>query len=156
MKKLLDFLFSKAEEINGANRCPTYLYRWTVLKWGKQKKSGLYLHRFVADDWSLDLHDHPKKFISIGLWGKYEELTPCPCAFLWCSAFSSKVWKAPWFRSFPAEHKHRLVLNGGQCWTLVIVGDSTRPWGFWHRGKFIPFREYVDSELADKMKACGD
>ena len=28
--KLFDRIF-KLEEINGANRCPTYLYRWTLL-----------------------------------------------------------------------------------------------------------------------------
>lgn len=28
--KLLDRIF-KLEEINGANRCPTYLYRWTLI-----------------------------------------------------------------------------------------------------------------------------
>ena len=66
--KILDRLFGKAEEINGRERCPTYLYRWTVAKW---RGRGIYLHHFVGDDWSRDLHDHPKRFISIGLKGGY-------------------------------------------------------------------------------------
>jgi hypothetical protein len=71
--QILNRIFGRAEEINGHNRCPTYLYRWTILstRWGK-----VYLHKFVGDDWSLDLHDHPKRFISIGLRGSYLETHP--------------------------------------------------------------------------------
>lgn len=131
------------EEINGANRCPTYLYRWTLLKLGKG--IGVYLHRFVGEDWSRDLHDHPKRFISIGLKGRYREETP--------KGF--RVFRAPWIRSFPASHIHRLrLVNGRECWTLVIVLKTVRPWGFWHLGSFIPWRQYVNSDTATSMKAC--
>jgi hypothetical protein len=140
--RLIDRIF-KLEEINGDSRCPTYLYRWTLLStpWFK-----VYLHRFVADDWSKDLHDHPKRFITIGLWGRYLESTPAGCRF----------WRAPWFRSFPAEHQHRIaILNGETCWTMAIVFKTVRKWGFWADGKWIHWREYVDSERADKMKSCS-
>lgn len=151
--KLLDRLFGKAEEINGRERCPTYLYRWTVAKWGSR---GIYLHHFVGDDWSRDLHDHPKRFISIGLWGRYVEETPYRGNSEWAKLGPVlKTYRAPWIRSFPATHIHRLRLIGGRpCWTLVIVLKATRSWGFWHGGKFIGWREYVGSEIADKMKAC--
>src|SRR5262249_18492584 len=81
----------RLEEIDGDGRCPTYLFRWTLLStpWFK-----IYLHRFVADDWSKDLHDHPKKFVTIGLRGSYLEVTPD----------HARQWRAPWIRSFPAEH----------------------------------------------------
>jgi hypothetical protein len=144
VNRFLDRLFGKAEEINGANRCPTYMWRWTVLstRWGKA-----YLHKFTGSDWSRDLHDHPKRFISIGLWGSYLEETP-----------SGKTrYRAPWIRTFPAIHQHRLSTPWGTCWTLVIVGLSTREWGFWHEGQFIQWEQYVkgsDSDIADKMKAC--
>lgn len=155
MTKLLTRLFGKPEEINGANRCPTYLYRWHLWKtrWFKA-----YIHHFVGDDWSLDLHDHPKRFISIGLWGWYVEEIPYQ--------FPESEWArlgpvrttyhAPWFRTFPAEHIHRISTPSKNCWTLVIVLREVRKWGFWHKGKFIPWREYVDSKLADEMKACGE
>jgi hypothetical protein len=138
----IDRLF-KLEEINGKNRCPTYLYRWTIarLPW-----FAVYLHHFVGDDWSRDLHDHPKRFISIGLWGRYVEETPS----------GERQYRAPWIRSFPAHHIHRLrMVNGGECWTLVIVLKTVREWGFWHAGKFVPWRTYVnDGDMADKMKSC--
>lgn len=156
MNKTLDGLFGKAEEINGRHRCPTYLYRWTMLvtRWFK-----IYLHHFVGDDWSLDLHDHPKRFISIGLWGHYIETTPCEVhgAAHPCYRDERKVYKAPWVRTFPATHIHRLVVPNKNCWTLVIVLKSEREWGFWHAGKFFHWRSYVDgphSYIADKMKGC--
>ena len=130
------------EQINGANRCETYLFRWHLLSlpWCK-----VYLHRFVADDWSRDMHDHPKRFISIGLWGRYTEWTPA----------GSRRYSAPWVRTFPAEHIHRLTIDEGrECWTLVIVLAAMRPWGFWHLGQFIPWKKYVTSTLADQMKSC--
>jgi hypothetical protein len=29
IEKLLDALFGSSEEMNGGERCPTYLFRWT-------------------------------------------------------------------------------------------------------------------------------
>lgn len=142
MTKWIDRWF-KLEEINGKNRCPTYLYRWTLLRvpW-----FSVYLHHFVGDDWSRDMHDHPKRFISIGLCGKYCEETP----------HGERIYRAPWIRTFPAHHIHRLRLVGGEeCWTLVIVLRAVRQWGFWHLGRFIPWRQYVnDDQMAEKSKSC--
>lgn len=142
--RILDRIFGIAEEINGGHRCPTYLYRWTIFKWSG--KFSVYLHHFVGDDWSLDLHDHPKRFISIGLWGWYLEETP----------LGTKKYRAPWIRSFPATHIHRLTVPSKNCWTMVTVLKPVREWGFWHEGRFMPWRRYVEGEdgVADKMKAC--
>lgn len=143
--KLLDAIFGKAEEINGPHRCPTYLYRWTLLstRWGK-----VYLHKFVGDDWSRDLHDHPKRFVSIGVFGSYVEETPS----------GDQRYRAPWIRSFPATHQHRIRMThpGKTCWTLVFVGKLQRDWGFWHEGQWHQWKSYVEERggIADKMKAC--
>lgn len=160
--RILNKLFGVPEEINGRNRCPTYLYRWFLLRtrWFKA-----YLHHFVGDDWSLDLHDHPKRFISIGLRGSYVEWTPDSHIVGLDEKFA--IFNAPWIRSFPADHIHRLAMvrSGGangtpeklhDCWTLVIVLRGTREWGFWHLGRFIHWRAYVNGQdgIADKMKAC--
>jgi hypothetical protein len=157
--RILDRLFGTAEEINGRNRCETYLYRWTLLstRWFKA-----YLHHFVGDDWSRDLHDHPKRFISIGLWGWYIEETYLFSNFAMSDAPSAKMtvtrkYRAPWIRTFPASHIHRLSVPSKNCWTLVIVLKTVREWGFWHNGSFIWWRSYVDgadSHIADEMKDC--
>jgi hypothetical protein len=146
MRRILSWLFGKPEEINGANRCPTYLYRWTLLY--RRGVFGVYLHHFIGDDWSRDLHDHPKRFISIGLWGRYTEETP---------GGRLRTYRAPWVRTFPAEHIHRITVPSRNCWTLVIVLKPVREWGFWHLGQFFPWKTYVakDNVLADEMKACA-
>lgn len=148
------------EEINGGHRCPTYLYRWTLFQpsWCRSlwRGFGIYVHKFVGDDWSRDLHDHPKRFISIGLRGRYVEWTP--------SAYRPGldvpyIYTAPWLRTFPASHIHRITLCADRqpCWTLVIVLRSVREWGFWHEGQWIYWKDYVRgsaSHIADKMRAC--
>lgn len=156
---LLDRLFGNAEEINGHNRCATYLYRWTMIKAGKL--FSLYLHHFVGNDWSLDFHDHPKRFISIGLKGQYWEDVPVDKKgyddFRLTRGCYSKAWIAPWIRSFPANHIHRLRVPYKNTWTLVIVLRPVREWGFWHRGEFIHWKSYVKgdaSNIADSMKDC--
>ena len=150
--KILEKLFGIPEEINGGERCPTYLWRWTIFKW--DGRFSVYLHHFVGDDWSFDLHDHPKRFISIGLWGWYIEQTPCHHGLQ--DRTDIKVYRAPWIRTFPATHIHRLSVPSKNCWTLVIVLKPVREWGFWHDRKFIPWRRYVEGEggIADKMKSC--
>lgn len=149
----LNRVFGQAEEINGHNRCPTYLYRWTTLRtrWFK-----VYLHKFVGDDWSLDLHDHPKRFVSVGLWGSYLETTQYEFGSGGDDCKLSKRWRAPWIRTFPATHRHRISTPWGVCWTLVIVGQIQRDWGFWHDGRFYGWKAYVEGAggIADKMKAC--
>lgn len=145
--RLIDRIFN-LEEINGHNVCPTYLYRWTLLKVGRF--FSIYLHKFVGDDWSLDFHDHPKRFWSIGLRGRYEEHT--------FNGYRREVrlYRAPWLRTFPATHIHRLSGPTPQhpCWTLVIVGMPVRPWGFWSLGKFVPWRQYVGSDNAKAKRSC--
>ena len=165
MNDLLSRLF-RHEEINGANRCPTYLHRWTLFQPRRPRRLwrgfGVYLHKFVGDDWSLDLHDHPKRFISIGIKGRYIEHTP-PVAwyeddedFAW--PLPARLYTAPWVRTFPAEHIHRITLCDDRrpCWTLVIVLRHVREWGFWHCGMFMHWRNYVapGNTMADERKAC--
>jgi hypothetical protein len=138
----------KLEEINGGRRCPTYLYRWELARF--PGKRAIYLHNFVGDDWSRDLHDHPKRFISIGLKGRYIEETPN----------GERLYRAPWIRTFPATHIHRLRLIDKQpCWTVVIVLKTVREWGFWHNRRWIEWKKYVfgsESKVGDQMKSCPD
>lgn len=119
-----------------------YLRRWTLLA---TKRFSVYLHHFLDDDWSRDMHDHPKRFVSIGLAGQYVEETPA----------GERTYRAPWIRTFPAEHIHRIrLIDGRPAWTLVIVLRVVRKWGFWHGGQWVPWRQYVDSETATQMKTC--
>ena len=118
------------EEIDGAGRCPTYLFRWTLLntRWGN-----LYLHKFMGNDWAKDLHDHPKRFVSMGIKGSYLEENK--------NGFTR--YKAPWIRTFPASHKHRITVPEPPVYTIVFVGTPSRDWGFWVDGRWVKWDEYI-------------
>jgi hypothetical protein len=180
-ERLLDQLFVR-EEMDGNDRCPLYLVRWTLFqpRWLRSfwRGFGIYVHKFVGDDWSLDLHDHPKRFISIGLKGSYREWTATPITTQniystadgreiahgdekplgFGEARIGRVYRAPWIRTFPAHHIHRIELLADRrpCWTLVIVLAHVREWGFYHRGAFVHWREYVhrDNRLATSRRSC--
>ncbi len=144
--RLLDRLFFY-ETMSGNGACPVYLERWTLFDLRKLGY-GVYLHHFIGDDWAADPHDHPRRFISIGLWGWYWE-----DAFYQCVNYvadekwmekETKRFRAPWVRSFPANHLHRVRASEcGNCWTLVIVCPKSRPWGFVQGGVWVPFKQYV-------------
>jgi hypothetical protein len=151
MKTILQRLIERLvryEKMSGNGACPVYLERWTLLRlFG----CAVYLHHFIGDDWALDPHDHPRRFISIGLKGWYWEDT-----FTQAGGRTFKRtdrYDAPWVRSFPAEHVHRVRASEcGNCWTLVIVLWKSRGWGFFQNGIFIPFRKYVFG--GKSRKAC--
>jgi hypothetical protein len=140
------------ETMSGAGRCPVYLERWTL---ATAFGCGVYLHHFIGDDWALDPHDHPRRFISIGLKGWYfedvfESHDPGPSNGLpQTRLVKTETYSAPWVRSFPAEHLHRVrAAECGDVWTLVIVLRKSRPWGFVRDGLWVPFRDYVFGGIA--------
>lgn len=147
MKRFLNWLVGyRYETMDGAGQCPTYLERWTLVN---RLGLGIYLHHFLADDWALDPHDHPRRFISIGLRGWYWEDVYDHEGRL----MNSTQYVAPWCRSFPADHVHRIrAQESANCWTLVLVMPKSRDWGFIRDGKWMPFREYVFGGKA--RKAC--
>ena len=137
MRRLVNWLLAK-EEING-DICPTYMFRWRLCNLYFCK---VYLHHFVANDWTRDLHDHPKRFVSIGLKGSYVEET----------ASGDQLFVAPWLRTFPPTHIHRI--RATDCWTMVIVLRAVREWGFWNEGKWIHWKRYVNTPLSHGRRDC--
>ena len=125
-----------------------YLHRWRLLALPGKRR--IYLHRFLGPDWGRDPHDHPKWFLSIGLWGSYTEEYAYPyVGYTGKACGAQRTYRAPWVRLFPATHIHRIKEIGKRgCWTLVVTGRKTREWGFWRRnrrGKFVwvPWEQYV-------------
>lgn len=132
------------EEMSGAGACPVYLRRWTL---ARGFGCALYLHHFIGDDWAIDPHDHPRRFVTLGLKGWY-----------WEDVFNERGertethrFQALWLRSFPAAHVHRVRASEcGNTWTLVLVLPKSRAWGFIRDGEWIPFRQYVFGGKARK------
>lgn len=156
LRRLMRRLFHY-ETMSGNGACPVYLERWII---SEDFNCGAYLHHFIGDDRASDPHDHPRRFISIGLRGWYWEdtyhspQTDPAAGNLGITVLSdTKRYRAPWIRSFPAEHLHRVRASEcGNTWTLVIVLPKSRPWGFVRDGIWIPLKEYVSG--GKYLKSC--
>jgi hypothetical protein len=105
----------------------------------------LKLHIFLRSDADEELHDHPWSFFSLVLAGKYFEQTE-----------KGLLERKPWRIAFrPAKWRHRVILptypNGAPvpCATLVLTAPVSREWGFWRRGQFIPWKEFVSSRRCE-------
>ena len=149
MRNLLNRIFDK-KSISGCGEVgisaedtdSAYMHRWRLLSLPRKRR--LYLHHFFGNDWSMDFHNHPKEFTSIGLCGSYVEHQllgydgvnpPRPIIRI-------QTYRAPWIRRFGPTHTHRVECEKS-CWTLVYVGPHVQSWGFFRLGKWIPYREYL-------------
>ena len=86
----------------------------------------VYLHQFHRSDEGTILHDHPWDFVSVILWGGYWEWTLRP------DGEQRREWIFPGeVLRRPANWAHRVEVNPGCLpWTLVIVTERKRKWGF--------------------------
>lgn len=117
-------LSGKPHFVIGGPESP-YLLRWYLVP--RNRRFNLYLHKFLRSDDDRALHDHPWWFWSLLLRGQYLEHTPT-------GAKRRGVLSLAFRR---AEHRHRVELTHGQCWTLVLTGPKRRTWGFWCPQGFV-------------------
>ena len=119
MRQLVDRILRREDIAGGALR------RWTLLRGFRGR--ALYLHHFRCSD-ARSLHDHPKRFVTIGLRGGYVEERLNPSPLLWTRATGRlrRQFRAPWVRGFPARHAHRVRVSRRGCWTLAYVGLKRR------------------------------
>lgn len=132
-----------------------YLRRWFITPRGHGP--AVYLHQFLRDDDDRALHDHPWPSLGIILAGGYREILPGGEEL---RRVGDVVPRAP-------EHRHRVVLHRDAhgtptpAWTLFLVGERVRDWGFWCPGdggaeRFVPWREFTSGEHGERVgKGCG-
>lgn len=120
-------LFPKVEHI-GPPQCPI-LNRWTLLNTRGWK---VMVHHFLPNTEDRPLHDHPWSFFTFVLWGSYEDI----------GYSTEEVVQAPTVRYRPAMHLHRTRTGKHGAWTLVISTPKSRDWGFFHNGRWWPFKTY--------------
>lgn len=100
----------------------------------------LKLHVFLRSDHDEELHDHPWSFWSIILAGGYDEITEKGTITRKAGSFSYR----------PARWRHRVMLKDNKpCATLILTSPVKREWGFWRRGKFIPWQQFDSRHQCD-------
>ena len=125
----------------------TYMNRWYLIP--RNDWFNVYLHQFIGSDEDRCLHDHPWWSVSFLLKGNIVE----------CYHQNRKHWEhlpgqinmvrkiirfLPYIRS--ALHKHRIVLRSDDAWTIFITGPKLREWGFWPRGSWVSWQEYLGDD----------
>jgi len=145
-----------------------YMQRWWVKKPrghdasaaedGRRDTSwGARVHRTIRSDAGRDLHDHPWWNVSIVLRGGYWEVMPTdqeqPAK--WDSRPETsllrghrRVWRGPGSIVFRrATDRHRLEIpDGGEAWSLFIMGPWQRNWGFHTPTQWVPWRDYISPQ----------
>ena len=123
-----------------------YLNKWYLIP--HNNWFNIYLHQFIGSDHDRCLHDHPWWSVSFCLWGKLSEHymnTGFRVNWVEQQTVRKIWWLIPYFRT--AVHKHRIVLRSKTAWTLFITGPKIREWGFWPKGIWVPWKEYIDDNV---------
>ncbi len=126
-----------------------YLERYYVfLKERSKFPFNVFLHKFLKSD-PDDVHDHPWPYATLILKGGYYE---------WIPQFNSQGEKigeiATWrgaghFRTNSASSYHRIELDPSvTCWTLFMPGPKQREWGFWSKGRWVQWEQYLKERHA--------
>jgi len=130
--------------INGRGDDQPYIVRYYLFEC---RFFDIYIHEIKRSDDSPDYHDHPWPFVHVILEGEYIEEAP------W-EAVKSRIVKrvrrrTPGYIAFrKANYAHRLELDKGDAWTLVMSGPRSRKWGFVDRvtGCWTHWKAYVQGE----------
>lgn len=125
------------------------LVRYILIR--NPKYWGIFLHKLCRSDHDRALHDHPWPFVSLILANGYKEIHHVSWKESHNEMLDCKVEEITeevlqhisgeiMYR--PAEWRHRVVIEGKPCWTLVLVGPRARRWGFWPNGTWCWWRKY--------------
>ena len=122
-----------------------YLHRYYLLstrwlkRWFPKLSYRLVLHKCVKSD-ADGLHDHPWAWKSKILEGGYYEFLPDE---------KMGVWRGPGgWRTCKATDYHRLCLpyDGAVSWSLFLMGQKEKDWGFKDRnGDWVQWEEYINN-----------
>lgn len=128
-----------------------YLRRWHLTPRGAGP--AVYLHHFLRSDDDRALHDHPWPSVGLILSGAYiEHLGP-----------DESVLRTPGdlvARSPEAAHRVELLRDEPDApekpvWTLFIVGDRLREWGFHCPQGWVHWRDFTAGEHGETVgKGC--
>lgn len=142
-----------------------YLDRWGV---GHDRIGRVLVHKMSAPDPGVDLHDHPWTFVSIVLWGGYdEERADTRDAFRFAEialrvgpqAKRGHTVNRRWLsaRRLRLDECHRITrLHRRTCWTLVVAGPRRRGWGFYLPHEYLPEALYDATVRAGRRDLWSD
>jgi hypothetical protein len=111
----------------GRPECPYIERTYFECKWFSVR-----LHHWLASDDQRFAHNHPWQWFTLVLAGSYTDVTDKGNQRMIPGRFA--------FRS--ADHCHKVKVDKGGCWTLLITGPEKKEWGFFVNGKFRRRNKY--------------
>ena len=141
-----------------------YMERYWLLRPRKWLPISIRVHKILRSDDDRHLHDHPWRWASWILRGRYCEVTPAlnpnivpptgryrrsyvtdlaggTCEYRWYGEGS--------FRARRPTDRHRLIVDAGESvWTLFIMGPRVQEWGFYTPAGKVPWHQYLTVEEA--------
>jgi hypothetical protein len=118
----------------GRPECP-FSYRWVFpLGWRGQFGS-IRIHQWIRSDDARACHDHANDFLTIVLWGSYRDIEERAVGqgnaeLVWTLKDRLTVGSVRFRR---AEHRHRVEVAPGGCWTLLWMSPPRKDWGYFWR-----------------------
>lgn len=129
-----------------------YQERWWLQKYEEDQPLSMRIHHLLRSDTDKWLHSHPWPNISIGLSSGYWDITPADQAQnpSMDREHSVSVWCGPGtVIARKATDRHRIEIpDGGEAWSLFIIGAWERDWGFHTADGFVYWRDYLGVPLS--------
>ena len=132
-----------------------YMRRWWLTRpkhHGGTSEHSARIHQILSSDAERHMHDHPADSTSIILRGGVWEVVPTdqhqPAAL--DPVCRRVIWRGPGAVVHRrAEDRHQLLLPAGStCWSLFLMGEKRRRWGFHVPGAqpsdWVPWDEYEE------------
>lgn len=120
-----------------------YLRRWYL--WRTKSGASIRLHHICLPDQDQDPHDHPWWFLSIVLFGGYDErwIRHLPGAKGGWRLYFRKVRRFSFHRATDGHKITHLRRPKRGAWTIIITGRERNQWGFLTPTGKVPWREYA-------------
>ena len=117
----------------GEEECP-YARRWVL----DLIFCSLRVHHWYRSDDKRAPHSHPWWFITLVLKGSYEDWSYPETTRRGLPRLDRKFvdrLRVGSIRKRPADHIHSVSVDPGGCWTVLLTGSPSGPWGFWVKSK---------------------
>lgn len=99
-----------------------------LLKWEFRNGFSIRVHHWVSGDPENYQHTHPWPFLTIVLWGGYNDVSDDrPTDYV----------RGPCVRYRPITWRHSVINVLPKTWTIVITGRIVKKWEFWIDNKKV-------------------
>lgn len=121
-----------------------YMRRFYLIpKWFRRLTGrGIFIHHIFRSDEDRAPHNHPWRFLTIMLAGRYVEHFYTYHGDHRHSVVTYNFMRFGRWLYRRATDTHRVFMDR-PCWTLVFVGKTTQRWGFWTDKGWVYWKDYL-------------